>query len=988
MFLKQALQNTLRASRRSLLFLLLLGLISALLASSLGMSAALNQAMTLCRENYASIGLVEYIGGSYPHLAQLDENLSAAYAAVEDALPQEDAVIYYEPTAMAMGSIDGLPSHAPQFSEAVLLVKIIEVSEPWYDSSSNFYLATVTNALYSSRNVKDNVIYLDTGDVLMEKGRYYLVHGNYYSGIASYTSLGIEQYVSPQVQDLGETSFLDVTTEDGYSIPEDCIFYDIADTLAVQYSGLTLWSTDHPQDLYPFHEDQLTLSQGEWYGKDGCVVSETVASLLDLSLGDSITINVAADPSQLPEDSYWAGTGFLCQQEYTVTGFFTGTDDYLWYAFVPSMDRELTLGSYTLGHLRLENGSAQEYLDSLSLPSGVRVTLYDQGYAAVESTLGTMLRSVAVIAMVCLMAGLAFLVLYAYLLVYRQQGVALTMHRLGVSRKNILSYDVFCVLFTALPGCILGFVVSLFACNWLQSLVTSIIANESDLALYYSSRSLSVSRDAMEFLAPPSAVTLAIITLAVLAVSLVLGLAFGSACLKEKRHRRQRSVALRPVRSRSLRGGAMKYALLSASRGGLRSAVPALALLFACVLFCRLCLVTAEYETSLQELQENTSVRGYFTDSSGRKLNELVLNGDVLDSLAAIDGVSDITYSRSLHYDILGVFRGEEVVTWVGEHPRTDSTFGQESLMNFFATCPEIVFTNSLKGSPEFLYSTSIQTEYLEGYDETLFTSPCEDEDICMVPTTVMEEYGMSLGDQLYLEIAVDNGTFPMILTVVGSYVQEAASDRVYAPITLFESTGGMVSDGQIATSSASGRFHPCIHGVMSYQSATFSIKSCADLDNIKSQFYSLGLSEPHKLRSVRCFATINDSSYLSALYSSQQRLWYMQRLFPIIDVLAVALAFFLGRLLLGRRSGEVQTLRSMGASVGTVFWSLYLEQLMLCLLGVLLGLGCCTAFGWVNGGGSLWLAAFFLSWLLGALTALCRSNRRYILKTRRDQEA
>lgn len=308
--------------------------------------------------------------------------------------------------------------------------------------------------------------------------------------------------------------------------------------------------------------------------------------------------------------------------------------------------------------------------------------------------------------------------------------------------------------------------------------------------------------------------------------------------------------------------------------------------------------------------------------------------------------------------------------------------------MNFFATCPEIVFTNSLKGSPEFLYSTSIQTEYLEGYDETLFTSPCEDEDICMVPTTVMEEYGMSLGDQLYLEIAVDNGTFPMILTVVGSYVQEAASDRVYAPITLFESTGGMVSDGQIATSSASGRFHPCIHGVMTYQSATFSIKSCADLDNIKSRLYSLGLSEPHKLRSVRCFATINDSSYLSALYSSQQRLWYMQRLFPIIDVLAVALAFFLGRLLLGRRSGEVQTLRSMGASVGTVFWSLYLEQLMLCLLGVILGLGCCTAFGWVNGSGSLWLAAFFLSWLLGALTALCRSNRRYILKTRRDQEA
>ena len=70
MFRKQALQTTLRPPRRSLLFLLLLALISALLASSLGMSASLSRALALCRENYSTIGLAEYISGGYLRAGQ------------------------------------------------------------------------------------------------------------------------------------------------------------------------------------------------------------------------------------------------------------------------------------------------------------------------------------------------------------------------------------------------------------------------------------------------------------------------------------------------------------------------------------------------------------------------------------------------------------------------------------------------------------------------------------------------------------------------------------------------------------------------------------------------------------------------------------------------------------------------------------------------------------------------------------------------------
>lgn len=59
MFRKQAFQHTLRSPRRSLLFVLLLALISALLTTSLGMTVSLSRALSLCRENYITIGLAE-----------------------------------------------------------------------------------------------------------------------------------------------------------------------------------------------------------------------------------------------------------------------------------------------------------------------------------------------------------------------------------------------------------------------------------------------------------------------------------------------------------------------------------------------------------------------------------------------------------------------------------------------------------------------------------------------------------------------------------------------------------------------------------------------------------------------------------------------------------------------------------------------------------------------------------------------------------------
>ena len=1000
MFRKQALQTTLRTPRRSLLFLLLLALISALLASSLGMSASLSRALALCRENYSTIGLAEYISGGYPELSALDSAAGQAADALAAAVAPDDDLLYYEPTRMALGDTDGLASRKT-FDGGVLVLRVKQlVGDPANGSQDDFYYAVVEEAPFSADTTEGKLICVYTEDAL-SIGRIYLAHGSFFDGSSAYPSFGLAPYTAPDGS-LTLPACQDITSEGGYTLPQDSPYLTVAQTYTVESRALTLWCSNHPQDLYPFHENVLTLAEGDWYTEGGCLLSQSTAQALGLSVGDTFPLRTAAR-SDIPfSQSYQADRGFDTETTCRVDGLFAGSDDWKDMVFLPvSEDLPTAVGAYTVGQFRLVNSQAQDYLDALTLPAGVRVTVYDQGYAASESSLGTMLRSVGVISAVCLAAGLAFLLLFAYLLIFRQQGVALTMERLGVARRDILRYDVFCTLFPALPGCLAGFLVSLAACRALERVVAAALEDSGSADLHFSNAALSVSRSAAEFLTAPSLLLLLALCAAVLVLALAFGLLFGVLALRRKHQRRRFLPARDGARSRSLRGGSLKYALLSLCRGGFRALVPVIALLCAAVLFCRLAAVTEGARTGLQTLQQESSVRGYLTDISGRSLNGLLLDESVTQALAAIPGVSDVTLCRSSHYDLLYVDHQaytdadgshDGYTDGPGPHPRTYGSYGWEIFMDYLRSRDEIIFTSSLHGAPEFLYSQSVEVEYLPGWDESFLSAPRGEEDACILPSSLMEEYHIALGDSVTLEMPGNFDAFLMRFRVVGRYVQEGAANHIYASLNLFEPWTGQAHEKGIiyVQRSVEGGLRTTfyVNGPMTYQSATFTVPDCSDLESVKDALYQAGFSETSHLRSLRSFVTINDASYLSALHAAQQRLWYMERLFPLIDALAVALAFLLGRLLLGRRAGELRTLRSMGVSPASAFWSLYWEQLLLVLLGAALGTGACLLLGEGSSAGGAWLLAFSLSYLLGALAAIRRSNRRHILKNRREQEA
>lgn len=214
----------------------------------------------------------------------------------------------------------------------------------------------------------------------------------------------------------------------------------MAQTYQVTTHSLTVQATDRPADLLPFQQGDLTLAEGAYYtaGGKGCLISQAVAKDLGLSVGDSLPLSLAVRKNTLIPYSYWAGEGFDAEDTYTVSGIFSANEEYETMVYIPvrnDIDMQQNHCSFTLGQLQLKNDLAQEYIERLEkdLPSSIRVTVYDQGYAAVSQALEDMLRLVQIIAGVCLAAGLGFLVLFGYLLVFRQRGIGRTMIRVGAA---------------------------------------------------------------------------------------------------------------------------------------------------------------------------------------------------------------------------------------------------------------------------------------------------------------------------------------------------------------------------------------------------------------------------------------------------------------------------------------------------------------------------------------------------------------------------
>lgn len=115
------------------------------------------------------------------------------------------------------------------------------------------------------------------------------------------------------------------------------------------------------------------------------------------------------------------------------------------------------------------------------------------------------------------------------------------------------------------------------------------------------------------------------------------------------------------------------------------------------------------------------------------------------------------------------------------------------------------------------------------------------------------------------------------------------------------------------------------------------------------------------------------------------QRLWYMQRIFPALYILLELLAALIPFIIVRLRKRESALMRAQGAAKHTAIFSLFWEQVMLCVPGMIIGAGVWLAApGTPTRTGAVLTTLFTLLWLLGSgasAMSLSRGSVRTILR-------
>ncbi|MBE6990511.1 MAG: ABC transporter permease [Ruminococcaceae bacterium] len=1065
MFARHGIRSAARMPGRTALTFLLTLLVAAMLGTSLGLTWTVRRALTDCEDRYTTLGVLEYVTGE-------DETAPAEIAAKAAALTQvalPEGALRREPTRVAQGCFtedqDGINFNDARLG-AVLVVRIRtaakfvrftsleqvedgtvliqeepegagETDEEEIPGGSGYGYgywepaeALVNDVLFSCQDMKGKLITLDGLDFGtmrdMEQDGCYLVSGTWQEVWSTSKRLEVSRYLPP----------LHIDSTGDINGPGSEPFHAAAASWEALLHSVTVRASEHLADYLPFQQQTIHLESGRMFtpeeesdGANVCMISRSLADLTGWQSGDTVRLALATRPATQVMDSYLYADGFDKEADYTITGVFSSNDQWNRTVFIPvpqDVDMTVNCCDTVLGQLRLDNEGARAFLAAAEplLPDGVQLRIYDQGYEAVARPLRTMLHTVELVALACLLAGAGFLLLTAWLYVARQHRAGDLMYRLGASRRDVAVYFLSGLAAIAVPAAVLGAVLSAAVTERISAAMSGVLQNAVRRNLSFSADKLALLNQQETDLGAgvPPTVCIAI-ALAMLLVLLALCLHFANGTVPRQRTQRIRTAGRSLARTHALTGGAAKYAWLSGSRGGFRTAVTVLAPVCAAVLLCLLAHATESCRTQLTRLEEESTVRGYFTDINGQRLTGT--RGDMRDVFAILDleeTVDGTVLQKLGPYQYNGVYdaQSSSLGGWVIEEPQGELARERAATAELYY--PSVFFANRLDGAPQFAYSGAPEVRWLEGYEDVLGAPVSDtgrtweemtDEELaadpfslaeyqitgfrplrlkltavpCVVSTAFLERNKLQLGDEIRITVSDEQfGYDPWRLLIAGSYVKPLGRDNIYLPLYVAMQTGLYDREGPeyeayfrpVESASPFGRVQ--WQKSTAVDGAVFSFR-CGDLEGLKRHLKELGLSEVRQLTGTRKPFVLEDGAFQASQQTIRQRLWYMERIFPVAAALTEALALVMSFLqVLGRRK-EMWIMHCMGTSGTRTFFSIYLEQLVLCLAGGVIGLAACRLLGIWQSTGVRQTALFTALWLLGALIAaaagVARPDRR-----------
>ena len=1087
MQIKHGLRSDLRSAGRAFLNMFLFFLVTALLGSSLGTVWSVQDTLRSLSDSYVTIAIaVLDTGTETPDALVLKQSAEAL-----DTLPLPDGALCWSPNRYAQAWLSEVPEVIDTRSVSDYGVMLVDVKEPGALSTRNTLPASAAEQLFSVKKALGKKLEIYAEDLV--PGKRYLVYGRWYVG-----TLGIDLCLEALEPPLEIPD-----PENWRETPGAQDYLDLAERLTVRQRSVQAYFPEDPAVSFPFQQNAIQVTRGRSFtseeldgGARVCMIPEKLAKYEKLKLGDSLRISLAVGNNPERSDCYEPARGFDLEAEYEIVGLLYTKDDWKYTIYLPpqrDLDLRLAKTDSLLGQYLLDNNRTEDFLQAAEnvLPAGVQINVYDQGYAEAAEPLRLMLRTVRLIAGICLAAGLCFLMLNLWLFVSRQKQAGVLMHRLGAPRAAVPVYFLSAMVPLALPALAGGVWFSQWAAGIVARRLSEALAEDPGAATRFSDAKLSL-RQTVELMETPVplSVYLAVAGGLLILSCLLCWLLSERTVPRAKLRRRIHSLRTR-TRTQALRGGASKYALLSAKRGGFRTAVTLLAPLAVVLLLCGLNQTRQNTELRLRDIEENTEIRGYFTYLYGSKtMRGSISESDVI-SVAELPQATHLTATESngYHIQIISALRmeerstgpgtdaaGEEASTiwedpsatadsmpelageeepairdddaasigtspnnglydsptdWKGPHytafgpmmiPEVPYSKFQESRLAWQSSRrdPELVFTDSMLDVPQIMFRGGQTIRWLEGfsdadmqwcpepeegsgpsdYHKEIFPQESWDaeqqnvrdvidfalqEDLlpepmdCVVSDALLNKWDLRLGECFLVANTSNWGTRTGMLRlityrVIGVYHSDNSQDPIFHRARF---PVGVGEDGKaMRTVFAEREKQQGYYYVASLKSAVFRFKA-SDLQGLKESLTEIGLTEVGDRSGIRKPFLLEDQVFLSTKRSVEQRLWYMERIFPVVSAMALLLALALSVLQLLARRREIWLMHCTGTGRARAFGSLFAEQAGLCVLGLGAGLGSCGYWKLLNPQGLRLSLIFGGLWLTGtAVMGLYLSKR------------
>ena len=1000
MFIRNGIKSILRERGRTVLFSLLIMLLTVTMILSLSVLLYTTAVKNACNKAYRSIALVEYMGSEYPNEDEPDAAAREAAAKLKDeeilAIP---GVNGWTRGSTAFASVEGYGRRSgvmPYKNRSVIVVS--QVSNPieqWVkfdtynqplteEGSITYYTCLLKTSLYS-REGKEGAyidILLNDSGFVPEYGKSYILNGSFVDASGTTRKMGgyplngydvfkVESFLSGDA-----LPYADYT--EGMEIPE--AFLNAVEQYQRMNNYVQIVPCQDVRDVYAFHQNELRLAEGKMPDPEtpyACVVSNDLATQMGLKPGDTFSIDALRGTS---EDRYrLVSTGE--RQTLTVSGVAYESNDFKGTVWVVAENIETPLFGYLLGTVSLDNAKAEEAVEALRalVPAQVRVTALDQGYGSAVQPFLEVEKTAVNVLLICAAGIVAILLLFAFLYVGRQQSTVKILVSMGTPSRDIAAWFLSGALVICGGAAVLGAVLGVLLRPRVFRMIAEMASRGGNSFLWYSETAVGVVKqtayDPQVPIWPNFLVVPVIVVVALLLCLRFLRMARQGGTRKQGKSR----VRVPRGKTTSMRVGGLGFALLSIRRGGLRSLVVPLV---SFVLTLTLLILGGMYQgwqNKLDDALENTRIEGMTVSLNGRSYSGLVLPVANLRKLMGVEGVEDVAVSYGYHY-------------WLTEDEPgfTYGSYGREHRQAWIDAQPEMVALNSLSAAKEFYYADP-EVAWLEGWDETALAEPDyrpmrnrneEQADEKLIPavcsTAFLEAHDMVLGDTFLCYVRVEHSNadvreIPLNVQAVGSYVLQGGKDQIYVPLACHIPMSLLDVNEDPNSIIRWDRYN--------FRTCRFYLSCAGELDTVRQLLRDQEFSAVGHITSNRVTLILKDASFLQLKENMERNIAMGKVLSSVISLLVVLLGFLVSWLMIYSRRMEFALMRGCGAQRRRVFASFFLEQGLLCLGGCLVG---CIGLCWLYAGGmvqSLVVAAYLVCYLLGATISILMIGRSELMK-------